>query len=141
MILVFANGVFDPFHIGHLYHLEEAKKQGDFLLVGVAADEYARKGPGRPLFTQSQRAEMVRALRIVDDVAIIEDVFEAIKVIKPDVYCKGIEYEGKLKEQELVESLGGRVHFTRGPIYSSTRLITGGYFSLQSPAGRRCNSG
>lgn len=128
--LVFANGVFDPFHVGHLHYLEEAKKQGDFLLVGVASDSHVQKGPGRPLFNATERAAVLRALRIVDDVAIVEDVFEAIRTIKPDVYVKGQEYAGKLKEQELVESLGGRVYFTQGPVYSSTKLITGGYLKL-----------
>ena len=130
MRLVFANGVFDPFHVGHLNHLEEAKAQGDFLLVGVAADTAVHKGPGRPLFNAEERARVIRALRIVDDVAIVEDVFEALRTIKPDVYVKGIEYAGKLKEQELVESLGGRVYFTKGPVYSSTKLITGGYLQV-----------
>ena len=136
MRLVFANGVFDPFHPGHLYHLEEAKEQGDFLLVGVAADKAVQKGPGRPLFNQRERAKVIRALKIVNDVAIIEDIFEAIRIVQPDVYVKGIEYEGKLKEQELVESFGGRVHFTRGPVYSSTKLITGGYLSVPRVASR-----
>lgn len=141
MRLVFANGVFDPFHVGHLYHLEEAKRQGDFLLVGVAADKAIQKGPGRPLFNAEERARVVRALRIVDDVAIIEDVFEALRVIRPDVYVKGVEYEGKLKEQSLVESLGGRVHFTTGKVYSSTKLVTGGYLGVQSPDGGRWDLG
>jgi cytidyltransferase-like protein len=47
--VVFANGVFDPFHVGHLYYLEEARKQGDHLIVGVASDRHVQKGPGRPL--------------------------------------------------------------------------------------------
>ena len=136
MTLVFANGVFDPFHPGHLYHLEEAKEQGDYLLVGVAADTAVQKGPGRPLFNAEERSRVIMALRIVDDVAIIEDVFEALRTIRPDVYVKGFEYAGKLKEQELVESLGGRVHFTQGPVYSSTKLITGAYFQLPRVASR-----
>ena len=114
--------------------MEEAKEQGDFLLVGVAAYKAVYKGPGRPLFNADQRAAVIRALRVVDDVAIIEDVFEALRTIRPEVYVKGFEYAGKLKEQELVESLGGRVHFTRGQVYSSTKLITGGYIRVPSLA-------
>jgi rfaE bifunctional protein nucleotidyltransferase chain/domain len=134
--VVFANGVFDPFHVGHLYYLEEARKQGDHLIVGVASDRHVQKGPGRPLFNAEERARVIRALRIVDDVAIVEDVFEALRIIRPDVYVKGLEYAGKLKEQELVESLGGRVHFTNGPVYSSTKLVTGGYLRLPRIASR-----
>ena len=93
------------------------------------------------MFNADQRAAVIRALRVVDDVAIIEDVFEALRTIRPDVYVKGFEYAGKLKEQELVESLGGRVYFTNGPVYSSTKLITGGYLDLQGPGGGRRDTG
>ena len=141
MILVLADGCFDPLHYGHLKHLEAAKKLGDWLVVGVTADKGIQKGLGRPLFNQEQRAEMVRALRFVDDVAIVESGLEAIRVIKPDVYVKGKEYEGRLPEQKLVEAYGGRVVFTDGPVYSSTKLITGGYLGLQGSGGGRRDTG
>ncbi len=136
MIVVLANGCFDPLHYGHLKHLEEAKKLGDWLVVAVTADHAINKGLGRPIFSQDKRAAMVKALRIVDDVAIVENGEEAIRIIKPDVFVKGKEYEGKLKEQELVESLGGRCVFIGEPLYSSTKLVTGGYLQVPCVASR-----
>mgnify|MGYP001580414626 CR=1 FL=1 len=137
LIVVLANGCFDLLHYGHLLHLEEARKLGDWLVVAVTADHAVNKGPGRPVFNQEQRAAMVRALRIVDGVAIVENGEEAIRIIKPDIFVKGSEYDGKLKEKALVESFGGRCVFTAGPIYSSTRLLDGSYLRVQSPASGR----
>ena len=139
--MVLANGCYDPLHIGHVRHLRAAKALGDVLIVSLTADEYVNK-PGRPIFKQALRKEMLRELRCVDDVMIVCGVEEAIGRVRPDIFVKGKEYEGKLPEIEsLVQSYGGRVVFTNEIVYSSTRLVTGGYFSLQSPAGGRCNSG
>ena len=46
--VVLCHGVFDLLHYGHIEHLEEAKKQGDILVVSVTAAQYVNKGPGRP---------------------------------------------------------------------------------------------
>ena len=135
MKVVLANGCFDPLHYGHLKHLEEAKKLGDWLVVALTDDAHIKK-QGHPIFNVKEREEMLRALRCVDDVAVVTSSGEAIVVIQPDVYVKGIEYEGKLKEQELVESFGGRCVFVSGPIYSSSELVSGGYLKLQSPTDR-----
>ena len=135
MIVVLANGVFDPLHIGHLHHLQEARKLGDWLVVAVTSDRAVNKGPGRPIFNQDQRAEMIRALKIVDDVAIVESGEEAVRKVRPDVYCKGSEYRNNLPEAAFVESYGGRCHFTTGPVYSSTKLLASGYFKLPSAVG------
>ncbi len=134
--VVLASGVFDPLHWGHLKHLQAAKELGDWLIVAVTADRFVNKGLGRPVFNQDQRAEMVRALKIVDNVAIVESGEEAIRIIKPDIFVKGKEYEGRLPEQSLVESFGGRVVFTDGPVYSSTALLSGRYLKVPSAVGR-----
>jgi len=118
-----------------LQHLKEAKALGGWLVVSVTSDQKVNKGPGRPLFTENQRAEMLRALRCVDSVVVVNHAIEAIQLLHPDIYVKGSEYEGNLPERSLVESYGGRVVFTKSPIYSSTKLITGGYFKAQSPGG------
>lgn len=93
MRTILANGVFDICHIGHVKHLEAAKKMGDRLIVSITLDEHVNKGPGLPVHTWAQRAEVIRSLRCVDDVIpSISDV-EAIRTVKPDIFVKGIDYE------------------------------------------------
>ena len=72
MIKVFTNGCFDILHIGHVRCLEYAKKQGDYLIVGLNSDTSVKKlkGKDRPFNTQSLRKEMLEALRCVDEVII-----------------------------------------------------------------------
>ena len=132
MTVVLACGVFDLFHYGHLLHLQAARKLGDVLIVTVTADEAVNKGPGRPLFKVHQRMAIIRALAIVDDVRPHTHIEEAIAQIRPAIYTKGREYEGRLPEQKLVESYGGRVVFTDDEVYSSTQLIAGGYLQIPS---------
>ena len=114
MKVVLCNGVFDFFHWGHLMHLQEARTFGDSLIVGVATDEHVfkMKGEGHPYFKLHQRMDMLRALAIVDDVLAANSAEDVIRRVKPDIYVKGLEYQGRLKEQALVESFGGRVMFT-----------------------------
>ena len=63
--LVFTNGCFDLLHIGHIRYLQEAKKLGDLLIVGINSDTSVRsleKAPGRPVIPGEQRAEVLSAL-------------------------------------------------------------------------------
>jgi rfaE bifunctional protein nucleotidyltransferase chain/domain len=133
--VVLANGCFDPFHYGHLCYLQEARKLGDVLIVAVTVDDQVNKGPGRPAFPLEERMAIIRALAIVDMVIPSVSGLEAVKKIKPDVFVKGTEYEGKLQEKALVEFYGGRVVFTDTPTYSSTAILTGLHLQLQ---GARC---
>ena len=63
--IVFTNGVFDLLHPGHVRYLCDARALGDALIVAVNSDRSARaleKGPGRPLNTAAERAEVLAAL-------------------------------------------------------------------------------
>lgn len=128
VIVVQCHGVFDMFHYGHLVHLQAARELGDCLIVTITADEFIDKGPGRPLAKEHQRAAILRALACVDEVRIIRASGSepAIRAVRPHIYCKGKEYEGRLKEKALVESLGGRVVFTfddEGSTIHTTTLL------------------
>lgn len=70
---VVVTGVFDLLHIGHLRFLEAARRLGNRLIVGVESDERVRrwKGPNRPIQTEDDRLDLLRALRVVDDVFLI----------------------------------------------------------------------
>lgn len=131
--IILCHGVFDLVHIGHICHLQEARKLGDVLVVSVTAAKYIRKGPGRPYFNDTQRMQFLASMEIIDYVMLSEGytVEDIVEVVKPDVYVKGQEYRnsendvtGKIEEEEkLVEQYGGTIYFTEGEIYSSTKLI------------------
>ena len=93
--VVQAHGAFDLLHLGHVRHLEAARRLGDVLVVTVTADRFVNKGPGRPVFNEGLRAEMLAALEYVDWVAInpSPDAVSAIAAIKPVIYVKGQDYQ------------------------------------------------
>jgi len=140
--VMLCHGTFDLIHIGHIRHLESAKKKGDVLLVTVTADQYVNKGPGRPVFNEHLRAESLAALECVDFVAINHAVtaVDALHKIKPSVYVKGNEYHSHgddvtgniIREQEAVEVHGGEVFFTDEIIFSSSSLLNE-HFGIFTP--------
>lgn len=128
--VVLTNGVFDLLHLGHVRYFEEARQQGDILLVAITADAFVNKGPSRPHFPQELRAEMTGAIGCVDGVVITtsESAVGVIEAIKPDVYVKGPDYKDNstsnlVEEQNAVEHNGGRTHFTDDITFSSSALI------------------
>ena len=141
--VVLAHGVFDLVHVGHIRHLEAARRHGDVLMVTVTADAFVNKGPGRPAFTDALRAEMLGALEYVDWVGINSspDAMPVIRAIKPDAYVKGSDYAdastdvtGKIaEERKAVEAHGGQLVFTDEITSSSTQLINR-YFSTLDPS-------
>lgn len=139
MRTVLAHGCFDMPHLGHIRHLQEARQLGDRLVVSVTADQYVRKGIGRPVFTADQRAEALRALDCVNDVVISStaDAVQVINELKPAVYVKGIDYDAKEdkaldREIAAVEAHGGRFHVTRTDKWSSSRIINGQRLSVEA---------
>lgn len=84
-------GVFDYFHYGHLKLFENAKKLGDYLIVAVQDGEYILKyKPDASIFyTTEQRVELVKALRVVDEVVLYNDVDKTVKEIDFDVFAVG----------------------------------------------------
>lgn len=112
--IVFTNGCFDLIHVGHTRYLEEAKKLGDILIVGVNSDHSVRtiKGKKRPVIPEEERAEVLSALQCVDFVVIFHepDPLNIISLLKPDVLVKGGDWgEDAIIGREVVESIGGKV--------------------------------
>lgn len=114
--IVFTNGVFDILHVGHVRYLEAARALGDVLFVGVNSDASVRrlhKGPGRPINPEDERAELIAALRCVDNVLVFDEdtPVALIESVRPHVHAKGGDYAGPdaLPETPLVRSLGGEV--------------------------------
>ena len=128
-IVVFTNGHFDLFHVGHLDYLEKARALGDALFVGINDDASTRrlKGDGRPLIPANERARLMAALAPVTAVVIFgEDTAdELIRLLRPDIYVKPGDYAHKeLPERPTVEALGGRVELIDFvPGHSTSDLI------------------
>jgi len=131
--IVQCHGVFDLVHLGHIRHFNQAKKEGDILVVTLTRDKYVKRGPGRPYFNEHLRAETLASLAVTDYVCIVNSptAIEAIKALKPDVYAKGSDYKDKSKdvtgkineEEEAIKSVGGRLFITDGITFSSTKLL------------------
>ena len=68
MIIGYTCGVFDLFHVGHLNILKRAKSMCDRLIVGVSTDKCAQYKGRKPVIPYKQRAEIVRAIKYVDEV-------------------------------------------------------------------------
>lgn len=108
--LVVTNGCFDLLHVGHVKFLWEARKAGDYLLVGLNDDESVRglKGDGRPVYSVLDRAEMLAALRPVSAVCIFSGMraTEFLKAARPDVYVKGGDYTIETLDPDERAALG-----------------------------------
>jgi D-beta-D-heptose 7-phosphate kinase/D-beta-D-heptose 1-phosphate adenosyltransferase len=97
--LVWTNGCMDLTHYGHISSLKQAKSFGDKLCVGINSDESIAKlkGEKRPIIPLSQRIEMLKAIKYVDFIFILEEDFpqSVIESIKPNVLVKGEDWRGK----------------------------------------------
>lgn len=120
MTVVFTCGCYDLFHVGHLQTLVEAKKYGDYIIVGISSDVVIKKnkGKGRPIINQEQRAKIISKIAGVDEVVIEnkKDFVDFILKRKPDIYLKGGDYNIETihqGERKAVESYGGKIKFTK----------------------------
>jgi rfaE bifunctional protein nucleotidyltransferase chain/domain len=124
--IAFANGCFDVLHAGHVRYLQGARREGDRLVVAVNDDGSVRelKGAGRPILAAADRAELVAALRDVDYVVVFSEptVERLLRVVKPDVHCKGTDYTvDSVPEREVVRAYGGRTAIVGDAKSHSTR--------------------
>ncbi|HKR28399.1 MAG TPA: D-glycero-beta-D-manno-heptose-7-phosphate kinase, partial [Acidobacteriaceae bacterium] len=91
--IVFTNGCFDLLHIGHITLLEDARREGGRLVVGINSDASVRglKGPTRPIVGERERGRILAALAAVDAVIVFDEPtpLELIVALRPDVIVKG----------------------------------------------------
>jgi len=127
--IVFTNGCFDLLHVGHIRYLAQAKKLGDFLIIGLNSDSSVKelKGEDRPINSFEDRASLLSAIESVDLVVMFEEQTpeNLIKDIVPDILVKGGDYniEDIVGYQTVMQN-GGQVKtlsFYDG--YSSTNYI------------------
>lgn len=126
--IVLGTGCFDIVHLGHIYFLEEASKQGDILVVGINSDRSVRilKGQNRPIFDEDQRSRLIAAFRCVDFVFVYDDVTakDYILSLKPDVFAMGEEsVDIYPDEQEAAKKVNARLHIIARRSFPSTTSI------------------
>jgi D-glycero-beta-D-manno-heptose 1-phosphate adenylyltransferase len=129
--IVATNGCFDLLHVGHVRYLKAARALGDVLAVGVNGDQSVRKlkGPGRPLNSEKDRAEVLAALESVNLVVIFPELRATrfIQLVAPDIYVKGGDYNSETlnaEERNALQKIGSKIDiipFERG--YSTSGLI------------------
>ncbi len=134
---VFTNGCFDLLHLGHVRYLQEARAQGDFLILGLNDDSGVRtlKGAGRPLVPEQERAEMLAALNCIDYITIFAEptASSLVRLLQPAIYVKGGDYanadsqqpdSSRLPEAKVAQEYGGCVRLIPYlPYHSTTELI------------------
>ena len=129
--LVATNGCFDLLHVGHVRYLQAARALGDLLAVGLNSDRSVRelKGSGRPIMTESDRAEILAALDCVDLVTIFPEMRATrfLAAARPAIYVKGGDYSSEtLNEEEraALKEIGAEIRlipFEAG--YSTSQLL------------------
>jgi len=141
--IVAVSGAFDPIHIGHIRHMQEAKKLGDSLVVILNNDHWLRAKKGKEFMSEQERKEIVEALACVDKVIISShpkntkdmSVCKDLAKIKPHIFAKGGDRDEKnaenpesslYKDIRMCKTLGIEMIFNvgkGGKIQSSSDLL------------------
>ena len=127
--VVFTNGCFDVLHAGHVKLLEQARAQGEVLVVGLNSDASVRglKGDGRPILPETERAELLLALQSVDEVVVYDEPtpLELIQALVPDVLVKGADWAAdQVVGADVVRAAGGTlVRVELVPERSTTAVV------------------
>ncbi|MBS3096372.1 D-glycero-beta-D-manno-heptose 1-phosphate adenylyltransferase [Candidatus Woesearchaeota archaeon] len=127
--IVTTNGVFDILHFGHIKYLEDAKRLGDVLIVGVNSDKSVKenKGDKRPINDEKSRLAVLAAIESVDYVFLFneKDPRKWLEKIKPDIHVKAGDYKmGQIIEKDVVEGNGGKIAIAKAlKGYSTTKTI------------------
>jgi len=108
---VLAAGVFDVFHAGHLHFLDQAAKLGDELVLLVTSDPVAKSEGKKPRFSASQRAALLKRLKLADRVVIGRsdgDILKTIRQLRPAVIALGYDQAFPKSWQRLLAKANPR---------------------------------
>lgn len=126
--IVIFSGSFDLLHVGHIRDIEEAKTQGDVLIILLNSDVSVKKykGPMRPIFHAEDRAAMLAALQNVDYICLFNDINpkRILNEITLDIYCNGPDWGKDCIERDIIEKKGAKIHILQWHQgYSTSHLI------------------
>ena len=144
--VVFANGVFDILHPGHIDVLKFAKSLGDRLIVAINSDSSVKetKGPDRPINSEGDRRVALLALGFIDEVVIFDEptTREIIRKIRPDIVVKGGEWSAE--EVRKIDQVPEDIEIVMCPLtmkspgikYSTTEIIREGNIHTNQEDGK-----
>lgn len=127
--IVFSNGCFDLFHLGHVQYLAKAADLGTKFIIGLNSDASVKKikGNGRPIQSEESRKFILAALHFVDAVILFDEEtpYNLIKAINPHILVKGNDYKPEeIAGYDIVKNNGGEIHTIElVPDYSSSKII------------------
>jgi glycerol-3-phosphate cytidylyltransferase len=139
-VVGYAPGAYDLFHVGHLNLLRRAAEQCDYLIAGVVSDEVLVQTKGRaPVVPLAERLEIVRNLRIVDEVhaEVVSDKLETWRTVGFDVIFKGDDWRGTEKGRRLERdfaSVGVEVRYFPYTVHTSSTALRRALVALEQPA-------
>jgi len=131
LIRVVVAGGFDPFHIGHLRHIIEARELGDELIVILARDDQLKHKKGYSFMPYLERKEILEHIKEIDKVIENRDIIgticaETLKYLKPDIFAKGgdrIEYTMPQEEIDICQKYNIKIQYGVGKQLSSSSLL------------------
>jgi glycerol-3-phosphate cytidylyltransferase len=143
-VVGYAPGAYDLFHVGHLNLLKHAAAQCDHLIAGVVSDEMLLLAKGRlPVVPLAERMEIVRNLRIVDEVhaEVVPDKLDTWREVGFDVIFKGDDWRGTDKGRRLEQhfaTVGVEVRYFPYTVHTSSTLLRRALATLEeTPPTRR----
>jgi glycerol-3-phosphate cytidylyltransferase len=142
-VVGYAPGAYDLFHIGHLNLLRRAADQCDYLIAGVVSDEVLVQTKGRaPIVPLAERLEIVRNLRIVDEVhaEVVPDKLQTWRTVGFDVIFKGDDWRGTEKGRRLERdfaTVGVEVRYFPYTVHTSSTALRRALAALEQPVGPR----
>ena len=144
----YASGVYDLFHIGHLNLLRQARERCDFLIAGVASADMSRRLKGiTPVVPLTERLEIVRGIRFVDEAVVDEHVNKAQtwREVGFNVFFKGNDWQGTQKGIDIetkFAAVGVQVTYFPYTVHTSSTVLrrtlerlTSGGDALSGPPG------
>lgn len=106
--VVYVDMVGDMFHGGHVEFFKKARAFGDYLIVGVLADEAVEEYKRTPILTLEERVKVIEACKYVDEVVVappLRPTQDWIKERNIDYVVHGDDFNQALLEDQYGASL------------------------------------